>query len=259
METNLGTCYLLPVFVLLLCLWLIWNLSTSGSSSYTNTASPPRRQSKPNQVKVATEPFEAASSSVPAFMPPPSSIPNDTNITNSTNGTDLVADNTGTGVATDMEASPLQTNIVEFSDVLLTPEDRERSMKVDQNMDQVQTVNERFDAAKRKTAEHRLTPGVYTKDQRRKIVETLLRRPACVRRVRSWRTENSDILRGDVIPKTVDGWGVLKIGGHNPSIDLHPGALGPMSGMEGQWLSDENVPSNLFDDEDAGGLAVSRR
>lgn len=132
-------------------------------------------------------------------------------------------------------------------------------MKVDQNVDQVQTVNERFDAAKRKTAENRLIPGVHTKDQRRKIVDTLLRRPACVRRVRSWRTENSDILRGDVIPKTVDGWGVLKIGRHNPAIDLHPGALGPMSGMEGQWLTEENVPSNLFDDDDTTQYPVSHR
>ena len=34
----------------------------------------------------------------------------------------------------------------------------------------------------------------------------------------------------------------------NPDIDLHPGALGPLAGKSGMWLSDENIPGNMFDD-----------
>jgi len=145
---------------------------------------------------------------------------------------------------------PLSQRLVDFSDTLVTEEERGNTRKTADNADQVQSVNERFDAAKRKTVENRLKPGIYNQQQRRKIVETLLRRPACSRRVRSWRTENSDILRGDVIPKSNDSWGVLKMGRNNPLVDLHPGALGPMSGMVGQWNSEENVPSNIFEENE---------
>lgn len=145
---------------------------------------------------------------------------------------------------------PLSQNLIDFSDTLVTEEERGTIRKTTDNAEQVQSVNERFDAAKRKTVENRLKPGVYNQQQRRKIVETLLRRPACSRRVRSWRTENSDILRGDVIPKSNDSWGVLKMGRNNPMVDLHPGALGPMSGMDGQWNSEENVPSNIFEENE---------
>jgi hypothetical protein len=138
---------------------------------------------------------------------------------------------------------------VDFSDLLLSVEEKEATDTVKRDIDQVQSINDRFDAAKRRITENRLRPGVYNQEQRRKIVETLLRRPACSRRVRSWRTENSDFLRGDVIPKTVDGWGVLKLGRHNPNVDLHPGALGPMAGLQGKWLSIGNIPSNLFEEE----------
>ena len=91
--------------------------------------------------------------------------------------------------------------------------------------------------------------GVYTNKQRRQLVETLLRRPVCGRRVRSWRTENSDYIRGDVRPKgTSESTNIIRSAKNNPEIDLHPGSLGPMAGLQGQWLSDENIPENVFQD-----------
>ena len=137
---------------------------------------------------------------------------------------------------------------IDFSDLAVTEEQRAEMIFNTEQVGQVQSVNERYDAAKRKVTEHKLKPGVYDNKQRRKLVEALLRRPACGRRVRSWRTENSDTLRGDTVPKTVSSWGLMRLGGSNPAIDLHPGALGALSGMEGKWISEENIPDNAFDD-----------
>jgi hypothetical protein len=137
---------------------------------------------------------------------------------------------------------------IDFSDIGITEEQRAEMIRTTELGQQVQSVNERYDAAKRKVAEYKLKPGVYDNKQRRRLVEALLRRPACGRRVRSWRTENSDTLRGDVIPKNVSSWGLMRMGRNNPTVDLHPGALGALSGMEGQWLSEENIPDNAFSD-----------
>ena len=137
---------------------------------------------------------------------------------------------------------------IDFSDIGITEEQRADMLRTTEMGQQVQSVNERYDAAKRKVAEYKLKPGVYDNKQRRRLVEALLRRPACGRRVRSWRTENSDTLRGDVIPKNASSWGLMRMGRNNPTVDLHPGALGALSGMEGQWLSEENIPDNTFSD-----------
>jgi hypothetical protein len=142
----------------------------------------------------------------------------------------------------------LRQSALDFSDIGVTEEQRAEMVYTTEQTGHVQSVNERYDAAKRKVAEYKLKPGVYDNKQRRKLVEALLRRPACGRRVRSWRTENSDTLRGDTIPKTVSSWGLMRLGGSNPAIDLHPGALGALSGMEGRWISEENIPDNTFDD-----------
>lgn len=134
---------------------------------------------------------------------------------------------------------------INFSDVTVTEEQRREQSMAAADVDQIQTVNERFEASKRKTLQHKVRVGVYTNEQRRKLVETLLRRPHCGRRVRSWRTENSDFLRGDVRPKPQRGTNLIRSAKSNPEVDLHPGALGPMSGLSGLWLSEENLPGNL--------------
>jgi hypothetical protein len=65
----------------------------------------------------------------------------------------------------------------------------------------------------------------------------------------------SDSLRGDVIPKNLDSsLGMMRIGRSDPSLDLHPGALGPMSGKAGAWVSEEAIPDNAFDDMDEGNF-----
>ena len=139
--------------------------------------------------------------------------------------------------------------LIDFSDVMVMDEQKQEAKEVSENAKQMETVNERYQAAKRKPVEHKLKNGVYDHQQRRRLVEALLRRPICERRVRSWRTENSDTLRGDVIPKNVSSWGLMKMGRNNPEIDLHPGALGPMAGLSGIWLSEANVADNEVPDE----------
>lgn len=144
--------------------------------------------------------------------------------------------------------APPPQSVLDFSDVLVTDEQRAAAAAVVANSQQIQTVNERFDAAKRTVTEDRLRHGVYDNQERRRLVEALLRRPQCGRRVRSWRTENSDTLRGDVVPRNTSSWGMLRAGHSNPQIDLHPGALGPMAGLQGQWLQAEPIADNAFDD-----------
>ena len=140
---------------------------------------------------------------------------------------------------------PLQ-QVLDFSDVTVTGEQRAAQAALVADTSQLQTVNDRFNAAKRNILEHKVKTGVYTNKQRRKLVETLLRRPHCGRRVRSWRTENSDYLRGDVRPKPRQGsTNLIRSAKNNPEVDLHPGALGPLSGLAGRWLSEENLPANL--------------
>lgn len=137
---------------------------------------------------------------------------------------------------------------VDFSDLLVTSEQRAELQTVADNALQVQTVNERFDAAKRKVTDNRLRPGMQSTKERRRLVDNLLRRPHCSRRVRSWRTENSDTLRGDVVPKRTSSWGMLRAGRSNPDIDLHPGSMSLLSGLGGRWLSEEIVADNDITD-----------
>lgn len=144
-------------------------------------------------------------------------------------------------------ASTMQSAL-DFSDVLVGEEQRTATATIEAGSEQIQTVNERFDAAKRGVTENRMRQGVYDNKERRRLVEALLRRPACGRRVRSWRTENSDTLRGDPVPKNTSSWGMLRAGRSNPLIDLHPGALGPMSGLQGMWLQAESMADNAFAD-----------
>lgn len=140
---------------------------------------------------------------------------------------------------------------IQFSDVTLSAAQREEFRDVRETAKQIQGVEERFQAAKRSSEEHGMRPEVMPVPQRRKVLEALVRRPYCGRRTRSWRTEFSDSLRGDVVPRNVTNTlGMMRLGRSDPTKDLHPGALGQMSGREGQWLSDESVPDNAFDDLD---------
>lgn len=144
--------------------------------------------------------------------------------------------------------SDQQQQALLFSDILVTEDLRQQATEARQDAEQIQSVNERFEEAKRNVVEHRLKPGVYSLKKRRKLVENLLRRPFCGRRVRSWRTENSDYLRGDVRPRVNKGSSnLIRSAKSNPEIDLHPGALGPVAGMHGRWTSEENVPANIFE------------
>ena len=139
-------------------------------------------------------------------------------------------------------------SIIDFSDVTATEAQRKEWRERQENAKQIQSVNERFNAAKRKTNEHSLKPGVMPNKKRRQLVESIVRRPYCGRRSRSWRTAFSDILRGDVVPKGQSSWNMMRIGRSDPAVDLHPGALGTMSGLSGQWVSDADVPENAFED-----------
>lgn len=147
---------------------------------------------------------------------------------------------------------------IDFSDVTITDQQRTEYNETRDCAEQMQSVDERFQAAKRRTQEHGLRPGVLTQKRRRELTEALVRRPFCGRRTRSWRTEFSDTLRGDVVPKNTEqggGMGMMRIGRADPTKDLHPGALGQMSGLSGRWVSEENLPDNAFDDlEDDGEL-----
>ena len=136
--------------------------------------------------------------------------------------------------------------LLDFSDVFITEERRREAAEAVADTEQIQSVNDRFQAAKRSVTEYKLKTGVFNQKQRRKVVETLLRRPHCGRRVRSWRTENSDFLRGDPRPRVSgNSSNIIRSAKNDPDVDLHPGALGPMAGMAGRWLSEENLPGNL--------------
>ena len=138
---------------------------------------------------------------------------------------------------------------IDFSDVMTTPAQRQEVERLAEATKQIQTVDERYNAAKRKVDEHKMKPGVFTNKKRRELVENLVRRPFCTRRTRSWRTQFSDSIRGDLVPKNLENsWSMMRIGRSDPAVDLHPGALGPMSGLSGRWVSDENIPDNMFDD-----------
>ena len=138
---------------------------------------------------------------------------------------------------------------IDFSDITVSDESRTQLQNIRENARQIQTVDERFQAAKRKTEEYGMRQGIMPNKQRREKIEALVRRPFCGRRTRSWRTEFSDTLRGDVIPKQRNNdLGMMRLGRSDPTKDLHAGALGQVSGLNGRWVSTENIPDNLFDD-----------
>ena len=156
---------------------------------------------------------------------------------------------TSNNVDADAVPRPLPQSFIDFSDIMVTDESKAAAKQLDDDKNGMQTIDDRFQAAKRKVVECRMKNGVYSNKQRRKLVENLLRRPPCGRRVRSWRTENSDYIRGDVRPKgSGDSSNLVRSAKNNPQIDLHPGSLGPMAGLEGQWLSVENLSGNIFQD-----------
>ena len=151
--------------------------------------------------------------------------------------------------ANESAPTPNMQDAMDFSDTFITDSARDQAQRDSQDKQQIQTINDRYRAAKRNVVEFKMKNGVYTNKERRQLVETLLRRPPCGRRIRSWRTENSDFLRGDVRPKSTNmSTNIIRSAKNNPDIDLHPGALGPMAGMQGQWLSEENLPGNIFQD-----------
>lgn len=161
----------------------------------------------------------------------------------------------GAGASADPAIAPRPAynlqDAIDFSDVTVSTRERQEWADHVESAKQIQTVNQRFDAAKRRTEEHKLKPGVYTNKKRRELVEAMVRRPYCGRRARAWRTAFSDTMRGDVVPKNLDNgsMGMMRIGRMDPSVDLHPGALGPLSGLSGAWVSEENIPENVFEDQ----------
>jgi hypothetical protein len=139
--------------------------------------------------------------------------------------------------------------LIDYSDVMISERQKQEKAGISDDTKQIQSVNERFDAAKRSAYENKMRTGVYNNKERRRLIEKLLRRPYITRRVRSWRTENSDILRGDVRPVvTAASTNILRSAKSNPDVDLHPGALGPLAGKAGLWLSDADVPDNVVED-----------
>lgn len=112
---------------------------------------------------------------------------------------------------------------------------------------ETELADERFEKAKRRLPQHSLVSGVYTDQQRRKLQDKISRRPFCTRKTRSWRTQFSDNLRGDVRPLHKNNWNIMRPQRANYDVDLHQGALGTVSG-HGRWDSDIQVPENYFDD-----------
>ena len=112
----------------------------------------------------------------------------------------------------------------------------------------VETPDERFSRAKRKLPQHSLVTGVYSDAQRRKLLDRISRRPFCSQRTRSWRTQFSDHLRGDVRPLHQNNWNIMRPMRSNYTLDLHAGALGTVSGY-GKWDAKGGVASNYFDDD----------
>lgn len=139
---------------------------------------------------------------------------------------------------------------IDFSDVMLDPAERSDAQTAEANRRQIEGINERFEGAKRRALTNQdrgLRVNHTNPKDRWRLVQTLLRRPPCGRRVRSWRTENSDTLRGDVVPNNPSSWGMMRSARSNPQADLHPGALGQLSGS-GRWNSTELLPENVIVD-----------
>ena len=76
----------------------------------------------------------------------------------------------------------------------------------------IETIDERYKAAKRKTPEDKMTRGIYSSGEKRRLVEKLIRRPSQKTNTRPklWRHEFSDRLRGDVVPTHQNKWEINK-------------------------------------------------
>ena len=137
------------------------------------------------------------------------------------------------------------------SDFAVTQDDMSKLEQHITDVNETQDINERFEAAKRKPISQRMASGNMgdTNKKRRRLLDKALRREFCKTRTRTWRQEYGDTFRGDNIPKAKPStdWGMMKLGNSDPSLDLHPGAMGPLSGMKGKWNSD-SIPVNTIDD-----------
>ena len=214
---------LTPILLLLLTILTVLYLVFGASSVASGSPPPPRRRNRCRRNASSLSPY------APRIRGEPFT----------TDGT------TGGGQGAGDPRIQMQ-RMLDFSDVHLSEAHRQEAARAAADSNQLPTVDERFEAAKRNVTENKLKAGVYTQKQRRQLVETLLRRPHCGRRVRSWRTENSDILRGDVRPKRQNSsTNIMRSAKGDPHKDLHPGALGPMAGISGKWLSDELLPGNV--------------
>lgn len=78
--------------------------------------------------------------------------------------------------------------------------------------EKIQSIDERYDAAKRNTPENKLSRGVYTSTEKRRLLEKLIQRPSKSNNVRPklWRHEFSDRLRGDIVPTHQNNWEINK-------------------------------------------------
>ena len=67
---------------------------------------------------------------------------------------------------------------------------------------QLQSIDERYNAAKRSTPEDKLSRGVYSSAEKRRLLEKLIHRPNRASNIRPklWRHEFSDKIRGDIVP-----------------------------------------------------------
>ncbi len=127
----------------------------------------------------------------------------------------------------------------DFSDIFLDASGDDEMKHIRDQALTIDTVDERFDSAVRKTEENRLQRGSMSMEEKRRLLDVTLRRPDCSRPPRSWRTENSDFWRGDNVPQHPTIWGVTLTGAN--TIDMRRGAQNehPMSNSEVILLSNE--------------------
>ena len=83
----------------------------------------------------------------------------------------------GAGGAPDSGDVTARQALIDFSDVMISEEQKHEKEGISDDSKQIQSVNERFDAAKRSTYENKMRTGVYNNKDRRRLIEKLLRRP----------------------------------------------------------------------------------
>ena len=110
----------------------------------------------------------------------------------------------------------------------------------------VQSIDERYKSAKRSTPADKMTRGVFSCAEKRRLVEKLIQRPTKKRnsRPKLWRHEFSDRLRGDVVPTHENKWDINK----NP-LTAEDGAQGIFATLNGGvWAADDGG-TPMKDDE----------